>query len=243
MDKLIISGQGFPGTNQYLAFSEKSSHDQISALVKAVGNNCIINGMELNGSNLTDGWLIYNNELLPFESSAIGSTIVIVETVSTGGYDVDNTGDFSTILPIWKKRKAKFGNPSDADVVSSFAYSLLTRVNSNQDLTSLKLTGQVRLITPPTGASSIVITGGDFTAASFTLLSGFLYNITLAFPEVFGDFHVLFTFQSQNASSYGYSSLALVNKSSTSINFNLDANRGVSLSPDHDLRINVILIG
>ena len=38
MDKLIISGAGFPGTTEYLLFAEKSSHDLIEALTKGVGN-------------------------------------------------------------------------------------------------------------------------------------------------------------------------------------------------------------
>lgn len=137
MDKLIISAQGFPGATELLEFLESSTHDQINALVKALGNNVIFDGVVDTEGNSSAGWIIYNNEILPFEASATGETVVIVETVTEAAYDSSQTGNFNQILPVWKKRKAKFGNLGEADVVASFAFNTLTRVRSLQTLDGL----------------------------------------------------------------------------------------------------------
>lgn len=137
MDKLIISAQGFPGANELLEFLESASHDQINAIVKALGNNVIFDGVVDTEGNSSAGWIIYNNEILPFEASATGETVVIIETVTEAAYDSSQTGNFNQILPVWKKRKAKFGDPGDAGVVASFAFNTLTRARSLQTLDGL----------------------------------------------------------------------------------------------------------
>lgn len=243
MDKLIISNEGYPGTTELLQFIEKSSHDQINALVKAVGNNCIISGMDVSGGDLTDGWLIYGDELLPFESSTIGATVVIVETSVTGGYDVADDGNFSTILPIWKTRKAKFGNPGDSGVVDDFAYSLLTRVNSNQNLTSVKLEGQVRVITPAADDAYGVITGGDFTSVSLTE-SGELsrYEITVEFPELLGNYTPIFNYSNGDGIFIGTAATVVTEKTSTSMTFFVNFTHGSASGVEYDRRIDITLI-
>ncbi len=137
MDKLIFSAQGFPGAIELLEFLESASHDQINALVKALGNNVIFDGVVDNEGNSSAGWIVYNNEILPFEASATGETVVIVETVTEAAYDSSQTGNFNQILPVWKKRKAKFGNAGDAGVVASFTFDTLTRVRSLKTLDGL----------------------------------------------------------------------------------------------------------
>lgn len=137
MDKLVISGLGFPGSNEYLEFSEASSHDQINAIVKALGNNVIFDGVIDDNGNSSSGWIIYNNEILPFEASATGDTVVIIETITTAAYDTSQTGNFNDVLPAWKKRKAKFGATIEVGVVDSFDFEELTRLNNLQIINGL----------------------------------------------------------------------------------------------------------
>lgn len=137
MDKLNVSAQGFPASNEYLLFAESSSHDMINAIVKSIGNNVIFDGVVDTEGNTSAGWIIYNNEILPFEASATGETVVIIETVTSAAYDSSQAGTFDEILPVWTKRKAKFGDPGDAGVVASFAFDTLTRVRNLQTLDGL----------------------------------------------------------------------------------------------------------
>lgn len=241
MDKLIISNEGYPGTTELLQFMEKSSHDQISALIKAVGNNCIVSGMEVSGGDLTDGWLIYGDELLPFESSTLGATVVIVETVVSGGYDDADDGNFSTILPIWKTRKAKFGNPGDAGVVADFNFSVLRRVANNQNLTSVKTKGQIRVITPASGSSYAIISGGDFTGVSLVETSSTRVEITVNFPELEGDFTPIFNFSNGDGIFIGTAAVVVAEKTTTSMTFYMNFSEP-GTGVEYDRRVDLTLI-
>lgn len=128
MDSIIISGNGYPGANEFLTFLETRNANELDALVKIIGNNVIFNGVEDTEGVSSGGWIIYNNELLPFETSATGETVVIIEVVTSAAYDTSQTGNFNQILPVWKTRKAKFGATEDAGVVDSFAFNSLTRI-------------------------------------------------------------------------------------------------------------------
>ncbi|MBU2923071.1 hypothetical protein KO504_17105 [Winogradskyella psychrotolerans] len=137
MDKLIISSTGVPGAIELLEFLESASHDQINALVKAIGNNVIFDGIEDDNGQTSAGWLIYNNEILPFKASATDETVVIKQIITTAAYDDTQTGSFDQIQPIWKKRHCEFGDPGDADIVASFSFDTLTRVRTLQVLNGL----------------------------------------------------------------------------------------------------------
>lgn len=137
MDKLIISGTGLPGAIELLEFKQDSIHAMIDSIVKAIGNNVIFDGVEDNEGNTSAGWIIYNNEILPFVESATGETVVIKEVITTAAYDDTQTGNFSQIQPIWKKRHCEFGDPGDADVVASFSFETLTRVRNLETLDAL----------------------------------------------------------------------------------------------------------
>ena len=162
MDKLVISGEGYPGSNEYLAFAEKSSHDMISAIVKALGNNVIIDGMIDTAGTISAGSLIYNNEILPFISGTLATTVVIVEEVTSAGYDTSGTGDFSDMLPISKVRYAKFGTLGDPNVVDSFAFTVLSRIDNlqsaNNRLRFLK-SGTASIVYPESDPNYAVATG------------------------------------------------------------------------------------
>lgn len=137
MDRLIISGTGFPGAIEHLQFQDETSALFFEALAKAVGNNVIFNGIIDNDGLVSSGWLIYGNEILPFKESAIGETVVIKEIITTAAYDNTQGGNFDQIAPVWKKRYCEFGDPNDADVVANFPFADLTRIDTLQVLSGI----------------------------------------------------------------------------------------------------------
>lgn len=75
---------------QDLSWLQSGLHEGINGLLKILGvGNYIISGVEEVGTNITDGWIYYNGELLRFKSGAINTKFVIVDQESTPG-----TGDF-----------------------------------------------------------------------------------------------------------------------------------------------------
>ncbi len=200
MDRLIWSGEGYPHNRQWLEFFENQSIEQINGLVKAIGNNAIVSGMTGELNAISDGFLIYGNELLPFVSGGNGPLIVIVEEITQAGYDINGTGDFSTILPIWKKRYCKLGNIGDANVVESFEFSILERVDTLKFLTLNRFKvlkrGKVR-VTYEDGEATDIVVFGDFTEGSLNGTYGDSSGTTfigVSFEDLDTDnYEVLFT--------------------------------------------------
>lgn len=61
---------GFPFNQNSLAFMQDGYSGLSEAIVALVGNNVILSGVEVAGETLTEGWMTYNNELIPFKSGA-----------------------------------------------------------------------------------------------------------------------------------------------------------------------------
>ena len=65
---------GFPiETDVLFAYMQEAYSDISDAIVKLVGNNVIISGVENIDGDITSGWIVYNGELLPFVGD--GSTL------------------------------------------------------------------------------------------------------------------------------------------------------------------------
>lgn len=168
MDKLIFQGEGWPLTQEALQFMQDSQDSLIRALVRAYGNNCIISDLDSSDYSIVgqapSGWLIFESEIMPFVGGTITPNVVIVEETTEGGYDTNNTGDFSNIMPVWKKRYAKFSLLGS--VSQGIPYSSLKRVESNSQLmskTRFLKKGKVRVNIGP--YSNIYPTEGNFISA------------------------------------------------------------------------------
>lgn len=149
MDRTLISAEGFPGTREFLEFNEQSFLYPLKALCKLVGNGVRISTAELLGAgenSIFPGtpfsyFITYQGEIVPFTGAAPSdpdATVVIKEIVTEAGYDTSGAGDFSTILPVWKKYRAEVGNPADANVVASFAWSSLISVRTLKSLNEIR---------------------------------------------------------------------------------------------------------
>lgn len=73
---------GFPLTQERLAFMQEAYGDLVAVLISIVGDNVILSGMEEDGTNLTNGWLIYNGDLLPYKRSENTGYFQVVEEFS-----------------------------------------------------------------------------------------------------------------------------------------------------------------
>jgi hypothetical protein len=68
---------GFPMTQYTLDFMQQSYRDALGALAKLVGDAVIVSGMEDTGSNVANGWISFNGELIPFTGGPKQSTWII----------------------------------------------------------------------------------------------------------------------------------------------------------------------
>ena len=109
---------GFPMTQFTLSEMQDSYRGALAAMAKLVGSKTILYGVEVAGGTVSDGWIAYNGELIPFIGGSVNTKVVITETPvsrtfeDTAVYDVYFTktatcaslGDFNfselvTLLP------------------------------------------------------------------------------------------------------------------------------------------------
>ncbi|MCZ2393427.1 MAG: hypothetical protein LC105_06205 [Chitinophagales bacterium] len=96
---------GFPSTQNTFDFMQNAYNDAIAGLARAVGEKVIVSGVEENNSQVTDGWVVINGELLPFKGGAIQSHVVIVETSKSVVFD-----NPATSKEVYFDRVVKFGS-------------------------------------------------------------------------------------------------------------------------------------
>ena len=87
MNNLKLDNQGgLLAFQQVLAFMQDTYKSAVAAISKALGNNVIIDGCEVNGANLSPGIIILNGELLPFDGGANLGFFTVQETVQNRLY-------------------------------------------------------------------------------------------------------------------------------------------------------------
>lgn len=96
MNKLEIQGAGFPATNKTWRWLRDMTN-AVHELAKLGGVDYILSGCEVQGTTVTDGWVVLDGELLPFKGGSKAVQIAIKETVEKTTYledlDSDGTGD------------------------------------------------------------------------------------------------------------------------------------------------------
>ena len=74
---------GFPFTQEVLDFMQQSYRDAVKGIAGLCGNKTIISGVVVTGGSVSNGWISYNDELIPFIGGATGAGVVVEETSET----------------------------------------------------------------------------------------------------------------------------------------------------------------
>lgn len=198
MDKLIISGEGFPGTNEFLQFMDNAHGNPIAGMARAFGSNVIVSGMyslvEVNGTPVpSDGWLVYNGELLPFVGGQPqAEKVAIIEEITESGYDTNGTGDFTNVQPVWKKRYCTFGTLATPGAVAEFSWTSLTRIDSVETLGNrlrILRKGSMFVDNIALYGEEFTTVTGNFTNVETSVPPSYDYTIvTISFSEIEGEY-------------------------------------------------------
>lgn len=84
---------GFPLEQDTLKFMQESYDAGFQAVAKLCGNKTILSGVVVSGSVVSDGWISYNSELIPFLGGALGAQVVISETADAVTFEDANVRD------------------------------------------------------------------------------------------------------------------------------------------------------
>jgi len=146
--RIIISGSGFPGTNDTWRMLQAALDDIFTAMARLAGNKTILYGIQPSliiptdqPANYTSGFVAYQGEILAFESGLPAATVTIVEETISAEYDngATNGTGVNTILPVSQKRYMKFGTGGTA----TFPFSDLVRLSTIKQLSQFTLPNDI----------------------------------------------------------------------------------------------------
>lgn len=92
-NKLIVSATGFPGTNKTLRFIQDAFKEPLGALAKLAGDKTIITGVVNTAGVVSNGFISYNGEIIPFVGGNYAATVTIIEEFENVNYNTDANDD------------------------------------------------------------------------------------------------------------------------------------------------------
>lgn len=162
-NKLIVSATGFPGTNKTLRFIQDAFFDRLGALAKLAGNKAIISGVVINSGVVSDGFITYNDEIIPFKGGNISETVTIIEEFENVNYNTDANDDtVLDSLPAYRTIYAKCGTGG----IDIFNFSELQRLKTIEELSDFELPANVVI------DANYVHTDNNFTVELLQKLNG-----------------------------------------------------------------------
>lgn len=135
MDRIVISDSGFPLDNETIRRMQDSYNGMFEGVATSLGNNVILSGVDLVNGNRTDGWIVYENELLPFIGGVDTDRFKIVEIQTDVFYD---NGDAQP-LPAYLKRYATVSSTTP-----NLDINILKRINTLEQSASSRVNGIVQ---------------------------------------------------------------------------------------------------
>lgn len=130
-NKLIVSATGFPGTNKTLRFIQDAFREPLGALAKLAGDKTIITGVVNTAGVVSDGFIVYQNEIIPFVGGAFANTVTIFEQFENVNYNTDANDDtVLDSLPAYRTIYAKCGTGG----IDIFNFSELFKLQQLKDL-------------------------------------------------------------------------------------------------------------
>ena len=162
-NKLIVSATGFPGTNKTLRFIQDAFREPLGALAQLAGDKTIITGVVNTAGVVSNGFITYNGEIIPFQGGNYASTVTIVEAFENVNYNTDANDDtVLDSLPAYRTIYAMCGTGG----IDIFNFSDLAPLKTIKELSNFSLPAGI-VIDP-----NYVHTDYNFTLALLTKLNG-----------------------------------------------------------------------
>lgn len=162
-NKLIISATGFPGTNKTWRFVQDAFREPLGALAKLAGDKTILTGVVNTAGVVSDGFIVYDGEIIPFQGGNIATEVTIIEAFENVNYNTDANDDtVLDSLPAYRTIYARCG--TGGSVI--FPFSDLTRLKTVQELSNFSLPANIVI------DANYVHTDANFTLTLLNKLNG-----------------------------------------------------------------------
>lgn len=162
-NKLIVSATGFPGTNKTLRFIQDAFKEPLGALAQLAGDKTIITGVVNTAGIVSNGFITYNGEIIPFQGGNYAATVTIIEAFENANYntDADNNQQLDS-LPAYRTIYAMCGTGG----IDIFNFSELAPLKTIKELSSFSLPAGIVI------DANYVHTDINFTLALLNKLNG-----------------------------------------------------------------------
>ena len=135
-NKLIVSATGFPGTNKTLRFIQDAFREPLGALAQLAGDKTIITGVVNTAGVVSNGFITYNGEIIPFQGGNYAATVTIIEAFENVNYNTDANDDtVLDSLPAYRTIYAMCGTGG----IDIFNFSDLASLKTIKELSSFSL--------------------------------------------------------------------------------------------------------
>jgi hypothetical protein len=162
-NKLIVSATGFPGTNKTLRFIQDAFKEPLGALAQLAGNKTIITGVVNTAGVISNGFISYNGEIIPFQGGNYAATVTIIEAFENVNYNTDANDDtVLDSLPAYRTIYAMCGTGG----IDIFNFSELAPLKTIKELSQFGLPAGI-VIDP-----NYVHTDVNFTLGLLNKLNG-----------------------------------------------------------------------
>ena len=187
----FVQTGGFPVKSERLQELQEA-YSIFNDLGYLAGNYAILNGCVVTGSNVSDGVVVMNGEVIAFQGGTLASDVIIVETAISKDFKD------GSVKPLHYVRVATFGTSVTSVLWSAFKrvdpiLTLMTRLSSLEKKTAVFQAGGGMVlwnkpaVDIPTGWAEVVDwrgripVGMDFADSNFNLLgkTGGGKNVTL----------------------------------------------------------------
>ena len=135
-NKLIVSATGFPGTNKTLRFIQDAFREPLGALAKLAGDKTIVTGVVNTAGVVSNGFISYNGEIIPFVGGSYANTVTIIEAFENVNYNTDANDDtVLDSLPAYRTIYAMCGTGG----IDIFNFSELAPLKTIKELSNFSL--------------------------------------------------------------------------------------------------------
>lgn len=130
MKKLRVESTGFPVTNKTLRFLNEGTMENMRGLAMICGPKTILEGVEVDGTTVSDGWIAHEGQLIRFQGGTVYENVVISTQTENVGYNTDPENSSSVSeFPAYESKTAQC-----TAATGDFPFSDLVRLDTLKNL-------------------------------------------------------------------------------------------------------------
>lgn len=150
---------GFPLEQERLSWMQQSYTEALQAVSSLIGDNVIVSGCVVAGTNVTDGWVVVGGELLPFKGGVKQNTFSIRNITTSLEFEDSNFKEvqFYKYCEFGTDNPINFDSLTRLKTIKNIADSIQSIDTSIEVLNKQIITGSIFIDMPLDGAKALSV--------------------------------------------------------------------------------------